>query len=202
MAMRTEIPRLMTEEEFESWCDEDTRAEFVDGVIVEMSPVSAVHDDLFHFLARLLGNYLEVNPVGRVRGPEFQVRLRAGLRRVPDLLFVSAEKTHTLRRTYLDGAPDAAFEIVSPESVDRDRREKLAEYEAAGVIEYWVVDPAYQVLHLYRIGPEGKYAPVAEEAGWLSSIAIPGFRMRPAWLWQEPLPRVLDCLREAGVSFS
>ena len=27
-------PRRMTEEEFVSWCDEDTRAEFLDGEVI------------------------------------------------------------------------------------------------------------------------------------------------------------------------
>lgn len=188
----------MTEEEFDAWCSEDVRAEFVDGEVIEMSPVSAIHDDLFHFVTGLLRVYLELNPVGRVRGPEFQVRLRAGLRRVPDVLFISSERQHLVKRTYVDGAPDAAFEIVSEESIARDWREKYQEYEANGVGEYWIIDPAHQSVHLYALR-EGRYVEVAEAEGRLVSTVIPGFWLKPEWLWQDPTPGALACLREMGI---
>ena len=35
--------RRMTEEEFVAWCDEDTRAEWVDGEVVVHSPTSIRH---------------------------------------------------------------------------------------------------------------------------------------------------------------
>lgn len=188
----------MTEEEFDAWCTEDVRAEFVDGEIIEMRPVSAIHDDRFHFVAGLLRDYLELNPVGRVRGPEFQVRLRAGLRRVPDVLFISSERQHLVKRSYVDGAPDAAFEIVSEESISRDWREKYQEYEANGVGEYWIIDPAHQRVRLYTLR-EGHYVEVTEAEGRLVSTVIPGFWLKPEWLWQGPIPGALACLREMGI---
>lgn len=188
----------MTEEEFEAWCTEDVRAEFVDGKIIEMSPVSAIHDDLFHFVAGLLRDYLELKPVGRVRGPEFQVRLRAGLRRVPDVLFISTSRQHLVKRTYVDGPPDAAFEIVSQESVDRDWRDKFHDYEANGVGEYWIIDPAHESVRLYVL-VDGHYQEVPPEDGRLTSTAIPGFWLKTEWLWQDPTPGALACLREMGV---
>lgn len=190
--------RRMTEEEFDAWCSEEVRAEFVDGEVIEMSPVSAIHDDLFHFAAGLLRVYLELNPVGRVRGPEFQVRLRAGLRRVPDLLFISRERQHLVKRTYVDGAPDAAFEIVSEESIARDWREKYQEYQANGVREYWIIDPAHQSVRLYTLR-EGAYEEVTEIEGRLVSTIIPGFWLKTEWLWQDPIPGALACLREMGI---
>lgn len=39
------------------------------------------------------------------------------------------------------GPADICIEIVSPESVTRDRGEKFSEYEQAGVTEYWIIDP-------------------------------------------------------------
>ena len=34
---------------------------------------------------------------------------------------------------------------------------------------------------------------------WYASVAVPGFRLRTAWLWQEPLPKILDVVRELGL---
>src|SRR2546423_468668 len=99
-------PLRMTEEDFEAWCDEDVRAEFVDGEVIIMSPVSRMHNRLEHFLLRLLSDYVEAHG-GELFGPEFQIRLRAGLRRVPDLLYVALDHLDRIRATFLDGGPDA-----------------------------------------------------------------------------------------------
>lgn len=198
LAERPPARLRMSEEQFVAWCRDDVRAEFVDGEVIIMSPVLAIHDDLFHFLARLLGNYLELRPEGTIRGSEFQVRLRQGLRRVPDLLFIANEHLDRVKPSYVDGAPDAAFEIVSEDSVDRDWREKFLDYQASGVLEYWVVDPAHQAVRLYRL-TDGRYVEVSAENGRMSSTAIPGFWLKAEWLWAEPRPGALACLREMGL---
>jgi Uma2 family endonuclease len=190
---------LMTEEEFERWCDEDTRAEFVDGKVILMSPVSVKHSEINLFLARLLGGYLELRPAGRLLGSEYMVRLRVGLRRVPDLLYVAPEHDDRVRNTYLEGAPDAAWEIISPDSEKRDWQEKVAEYQAAGVREYWIVNPYVKTVWLMRLNAEGTYEDVEPVDDWLHSAVIPGFCLKPAWLFAQPLPGVFLCLREIGV---
>ena len=49
----------MTESEFVAWCNEDVRAEWVDGEVFIMSPSNVEHDDLQIWLIRLLGEYVE-----------------------------------------------------------------------------------------------------------------------------------------------
>lgn len=46
-------------------------------------------------------------------------------------MFIGKEKTHLIKKNFPDGAADLAIEIISPESVGRDRGEKFVEYEAA-----------------------------------------------------------------------
>jgi Uma2 family endonuclease len=188
----------MSEEQFVDWCDEDVRAEFVDGQVIVMSPDSLVHTRLFKFLLKVLDTFVLRRDLGEVLGPNFQIRIRAGLRRVPDLLFVSKGRLHLLQSNHLEGAPDVAFEIVSPDSVARDRREKLREYESAGVREYVIIDPQQQVVDLYRL-LEGKYFKVQSDSGVLRSAIISGFWLKEELLWQEPLPDPIEVLRELGV---
>lgn len=188
----------MTEEEFDAWCGEDTRAEFVDGRVILMPPLSLLHYDIGEFLLRLLGNFLELRPHGRVLGPEIMVRLRPGLRRVPDLLYLSPERLAQIRPTYVEGAPDVIWEIISPDSEERDWRDKLPEYEGAGVPEYWIINPYLSTVYLYVRDPDGRYVRAEEQDGRLYSTVVPGFWIRPAWFWQKPLPRTFDCLRELG----
>jgi hypothetical protein len=43
--------------------------------------------------------------------------------------------------------------------------------------------------------PDGYHA-VRRRDGRLASEALPGFWLDVAWLWQEPLPPTLACLRQ------
>lgn len=194
------IWRPMTEEEFEAWCDEDVRAEYVDGEVIVHSPVSTRHNEFMWFLGSLLRLFVEHHELGRVFGPEVQVRLRPGLRRVPDLLFVAADRMPLVGKTRIDGAPDLMVEIVSPDSIARDWRDKFLEYQAAGVHEYWIVDPEYRRAEFYVLGDDDCYSLLPAEEGVFRSIAVPGFWLRPDWLWQEPLPGVLETARELGIT--
>jgi Uma2 family endonuclease len=191
--------RPMTEEEFVAWCDEDVKAEYVDGEVIVYTPVSRRHDDLTWFLGTLLKLFVEKNDLGSIHGPELQVRLRAGLRRVPDLFFIAKEHRDILQDAHVEGAPDLIAEVVSPDSEERDWREKYWEYEEAGVKEYWVIDPYSQTMAMYRLGEKGRYRRVELKEGLYRSEAIPGFWLRPEWLWREPLPNVLETARELGI---
>jgi len=194
-------PRLrMTEEEFVAWCDEDTKAEWVDGEVIVHSPANLKHVDLAGFLNFILRGFVTSHDLGVVYGPELQVRFASlRRRRVPDLLFVSTERMNILKATEVDGAPDLIIEIVSPDSPARDWRDKYLEYEAVGVGEYWVVDPMSQRVESYALGADGRYSLIEEKDGLVPSTVLTGFFLKPAWLWQEPLPNPLDVLKELGV---
>jgi Uma2 family endonuclease len=83
------------------------------------------------------------------------------------------------------GAParagDLVVEVVTEESADRDRVEKVAEYAACGVPEYWLVDPrpGWGTLDLLTLGWDGRYAALPPDGeGRLWSRVLPG-------LWVE-----------------
>lgn len=196
--------RRMSEEEFVAWAVAgDVRAEWVNGEVILMSPVALKHVRISAWLQRVLGLYIEAKKLGEFLGPEFMVRLQhSGVsRRVPDLLFVSQANLHNLKTNHLEGPPDFAIEIVSPDSVARDWREKFLEYEASGVKEYWIIDPLTEKLEASVRNAEGKFVRVDLAAdGVLHSATVPGFWLKPAWLWQAELPDPLICLRELGVT--
>jgi len=196
----TQPPVLkMTYEEFLDWADEDTYAEWVDGKVEMMSPASVEHQDISVFLTRLFAEFAEQHDAGKVLVAPFQMKLPPSVRRgrEPDLLFVLKENVSRLRRNFLDGPADLVIEIVSPESVLRDRGEKYAEYEAGGVREYWIIDNLSQRADFFILDAEGRYQRATPDAhGKYTSAVLPGFWISVGWLWQTPLPPVRQVLRE------
>ncbi|HEY3109193.1 MAG TPA: Uma2 family endonuclease [Chloroflexota bacterium] len=94
---------------------------------------------------------------------------------------------------------DLIVEVVSPESVQRDRVEKLAEYERAGVGEYWLIDPEGRSAEFRVLGPDGRYrVALAGSDGEYRSGVLPPLRLRVEWLWREPGPDYDEVLRTLG----
>ncbi len=182
-------------EEFLQRYDEDTPAEWVDGEVILLSPASSRHQDLSDFLTAILRAYVEAKQLGVVRSAPFQMKL--GLSgREPDLLFIAQENIERLKENYLDGPADLVIEIISPESRLRDRGEKLAEYELAGVREYWLLDPEEKRADFYMLSPDGRYDRRRPQPdGRYRSEVLAGFELDTNWLWQSPLPPVLETLK-------
>ena len=66
--------------------------------------------------------------------------------------------------------------------------------------EYWLIDLIRQEAEFNRIGTDNRYHPVLPDAeGIYHSQTVTGFWLKVSWLWQEPLPRVLDVLKELSV---
>jgi Uma2 family endonuclease len=90
------------------------------------------------------------------------------------------------------------LEVVSPESQNRDRRQKFNEYESGGVGEYWIIDPLGKQIEAFgRAGSRLELLPHAVDQ--ITSAIVPGWYIRPSWLWQEPPLDVRVALAELGV---
>ena len=186
----------VTFEEYLQLVGEDRR-EWKDGQIIEMDPVNEEHDATTRFLDRVMGTYAESTDSGRVMGENYPERLNEESTRMPDVSFFRRDSLGKLRRTYSEGGADLVIEVVSPESRGRDRGDKYFEYEAAGILEYWLVDPERRQAEFYRLQEE-RYQTVSPDVeGRVYSEALPGFFIRVDWLWNRP--RVLDALRELGL---
>jgi Uma2 family endonuclease len=180
---------------------ENPKVEWVNGRAVVLSPTNDQHADLKEFLGTLLRVFVRERQLGIVRGETFQMKTGPDLPgREPDIFFVSNARKKRLKKTYLDGPADLAVEIISPDSVARDRGEKYQEYEKGGVREYWLIDPERKTAEFFVVSKRGTYQPASLDAdGVFHSTVLKGVWIKVAWLWQSPLPSEISILREWGV---
>ncbi len=176
----------MTAQEYLDWAvGQERDAELVEGRIILMPPGNIDHETLDEWLGRLFGNLVEQREIGRVLR-NMAVRMTSvATFRVPDLLFITNQNVGRIKKTFIDGPPDLAVEIVSPDSSNRDRREKYHEYEAAGLREYWVLDPLYRTFDLYCLVDGHYQATAADGDGRLASVVLPGVALSPADLFEN-----------------
>jgi Uma2 family endonuclease len=174
---------------FEEFCElvkDGQKADLIDGVIYMASPDNTDANDLFMWLGGLVYDFVEIKKLGRVFGSRVAFRLDETNGPEPDIGFVSKKKLSSVRRGRVNGPPDLAMEIVSPESVERDYEKKRLQYQQAGVREYWIIDETKQTITLLRLTGKGKYREVRPRKGEYHSQVLPGFWIRPEWLWQYP----------------
>lgn len=203
LADARELPsHPLSYEEFLAWCNEDTWAEWVDGHVILLDvPISRAHQRILFFLVVLFGVGTNMGRHGSVLTEPFQMRLPEWMRRgrSPDLIFVAATHQDRFRNSHLDGPADIVVEIVSAESRRRDREEKFAEYQQAGVREYWIVDSTRPWADFYRLDARGKYVlAFGGASGFYRSGVLPNLALHLEWLWQDPAPQLSSILEALG----
>ncbi|PZV04382.1 MAG: hypothetical protein DCF22_25515 [Leptolyngbya sp.] len=136
--------RVSFEEYIDICAQSDERYELVRGNLHQMNPPTVLHYRITKFLEQVLDqeieNYLDPDEWETFR--EVGQRTEDNSSRLPDLAIVSrVEADRLLKQTAVFQSPSLlAVEVVSPSSASDDYEEKLREYQALGIPEYWVVD--------------------------------------------------------------
>lgn len=199
IATRIAPPRTMSEAEFAArYTDEGIKAEWVNGEVITFMPATVNHNLIEVWLIQMIGFFISRHLLGKVFSSELEIRA-PGVRRVPDVCFVSDARMAIVKETHIEGAPDLVIEIVSADSVRRDWHDKYLDYERIGVREYWIVDVDERRLRAFQLGADGRYAALEEQDGKIHSQVLSGFWIRPSDTWQDPLPNTLSALKELNV---
>ncbi|MFH1834197.1 MAG: Uma2 family endonuclease [bacterium] len=183
-----------TEERYFAEAPESRFCEFKDGEVIMHSPVASDHQRIVMFLSSLQG-YATEKRLGEVLCGPAVLRLRPGLNREPDIVFVDRASEARIHEQYVEGPVPFVVEVLSPEGRRRDLEEKRAEYEEYGVAEYWVVDPFERQVVVHRRGERG-FEVERCASGRLECRVVPGFWLDVEWLWRRPMPSSLGCLKE------
>lgn len=190
----------MTYEQFLDWADEDKHAEWINGEVVVQMPPKTRHQLLTSFLIKLIGTFVDLFQLGVVLPSPFEMKLGPdGPAREPDILFVARENRDRLNDVRLMGAADLVVEVISDESVARDRGDKFYDYQDAGVREYWIIDPrpGKERADFWVLNQTGRFIPMLpDKNGIYRSTVLTDFWVNVDWLLADELPEPLRCLAE------
>jgi len=139
-----------TEKDYFSLPETNRIVELSEGRLIITPSPTEQHQRISGKIYFLLYDYLTRTNLGEVRYAPLDVRLLPGTIRQPDIVYMSNEHKDRISSKYW-GVPDLAMEILSESTEIEDRTNKLYEYEKAGVMEYWLADPAKQTIEVFAL---------------------------------------------------
>ena len=161
--------------------------ESVDGVLERMPPPTFDHQNLIDFLVATI-NLFQTRlpaPIGwAVSGTG--LALAEDRAPTPDMVYLRTERADLIRGSFIEGIPDIALEALSSDRA-RGLEMKRQWYAQAGVAEYWILDPANDVLTILELSA-GDYVTrsvLQSEDTW-STPVIPGFTLPLERLFNNP----------------
>ena len=161
--------------------------ELSDGELYEMPPPNVDHQQLLGVIyATMWAHVVSTTPrLGRALWGVGVVLSETTLL-IPDLVFLSGEREGLLRRNHIYGAPDLVVEALSSDR-QRDLTFKRGRYAAAGVLEYWILDPVNDTLTILELS-HGEYVEraVLSRADTLSTPMIPGYELALTSVFDDP----------------
>ena len=161
--------------------------ELADGELYEMPPPNVDHQELIGFLYWMVRAYLdETTPrLGRI-WHGVGVALSDTMMLIPDLVFVRSQRRDVVRPNYIDGVPDLVVEALSTNR-RHDLTLKRGWYAAAGIPEYWILDPVNDTLTILELsGNEYSERAVLGPDDTLTTALLPGFELALDRLFANP----------------
>src|SRR3954447_5721414 len=125
--------------------------EIIDGEMIRKSAPTPMHQEVSRNLLYTLETFNRLHKKGSIFSAPIDVYLDEFNKPQPDLVFVSNEKKTIITNNGIMGIPDVIIEIISPTSIIRDRIEKKNLYEKMSVPEFWLVDPQYEAIEIYKL---------------------------------------------------
>ncbi len=173
-------------EKFYNDITEYEKAEFINGEIIIHSPVKKEHNDVSGGLYQLISAYVKKHKLGYVGYEKIMISLSRNDYE-PDLCYFNKSKSAAFKKGQsLFPAPDLIVEVLSKGTASNDRGIKFKDYQAHGVLEYWMIDPVKEIIEQFRLNKKGEYELVLKaSSGEIVSKAIKGFKIPIAAMFDE-----------------
>jgi Uma2 family endonuclease len=141
---------LWTEEQYLRLTDQTNRfIEFTEGAVEVLPLPTRKHQAISRFLFLAFLAFVQ-RLGGTVFYAPLRVRVAPGRFREPDLVWLLDVNDPRNQNAFWLGA-DLVVEIVSPDYVERDTVIKCADYDEAGIPEYWIVNPEEETITVLKL---------------------------------------------------
>lgn len=150
---------------------DDLRVELIDGTFYEMFAPTYTHQEILMSIVIELKSFVKKNKGKcKVVAAPFDIQLDKDNKTMvqPDIVVICEKDRINDKRGY--GAPDMVVEILSPSTAKKDWEIKLSKYMAAGVREYWIVDPVKKMVVVFFKSDD--YADVPEIYSFDSQVPV------------------------------
>ena len=166
---------LWTEEQYLRLTDQTNHfVEFTEGYVEVLPMPTRKHQAISRFLFLALLAYVQ-RLGGTVFYAPLRVRVAPGRFREPGLVLLLDVNDPRNQNAFWLGA-DLVVEIVSPDHVERDTVMKRTDYAAAGIPEYWIVNPAEETITVLKLADSAYVAHgVFRRGDMATSVLLQGF---------------------------
>jgi Uma2 family endonuclease len=130
----------------------ERRHETIDGKKFMLPSPSKNHQRIRRNLERLFDTYLIGRPCEVFSETDIHLDKTNTLK--PDIMVICDPYILNDPDTKLKGVPDLVIEILSPGTVNHDKKRKMKLYAEYGVKEYWIVDPDNLSVDVYLLNTD------------------------------------------------
>lgn len=177
--------KVWTDEEFMALPDDGNKYELVNGELV-VGNSGAKHGYITSTLMIVLGGYVRSQKLGVMLDSSTAFNMKAGNKRSPDISFVSKDRLQGLQELpngFLQGAPDLAVEVLSPNNTVEEIHNKIVEYFENSAKLVWVVNPQEKYVLVYRSTEPNRLLKSGDDLD--GEDVVPGFTFPVAELFQK-----------------
>lgn len=155
------------------------KIEIIHNQLFIMPSHEQLHQDIVGDLCIALKSFTKEQQLGSVIISPFDVVLDENNVLIPDIVFVSVQRSEILDGKKANGVPDLLVEVWSPSNKKKERLKKHSLYEAKGVTEFWQIYPKKKHISIEILNQEGKYEIFSEakKEGIVRSKVLEGFEL-------------------------
>ncbi len=150
--MAATATKKLTLEEYARLPDDGVRRELDEGELVMMTFPNLAHSRIAMRLALGLGPWVHDRGLGEILVEAgFLLERNPAVLRGPDIAFISAARAETADANgWIEGAPELAVEVVSPNEGAQDLHRKVHQYLEHGAVVVAAIYPRERSVHVHR----------------------------------------------------
>lgn len=181
--------RVWTEAEIQALPDDGYNHEIVDGELVMSPKNNWQHGDICARLLSALHAHVRKHRLGAVFDSSTGFWMANRNCRAPDISFVARERLRGLDRrapAFIQGAPDLAVEVLSPDLTPRELDARLRDFFASGTRLAWVIDPGREFAEVCHAPDRRRLVPAngtLDGEGILPGFTFPVAELFTGWDW-------------------